>query len=754
MIGQNINQLINIAESQSDERLAQELNPQTETGMLGPTWLPASELSFRQKIRAEAQAQPQNNPPIVQQLAQSAMPQQMMPQQMMPQQMPMAPAGMSAQPMMPAGMPQQMPPQMMSAGGLVRYAHGGDVEGATTSEQNVLRGLWDKMTRRQKEEMMNKPSEGAHVPFNSYEEARRYEEFVDSPEWEQLVPGGSYEEPQRMSAGGLVRYANGGQVDPFEQQSESQRSWQLNRPFFPEGFSSPAAMLLRKQQFSLPPGIRGLSDLTEEQMREMATDAPIPEEFAPIRKDIVRKLREGAGYGTTEETETEIDALNILKQQGDALNQIQSLGGATGYLTRDNPDYERMSKAEDFYEGLMGSPWKSVGKRKGENMPTGFSPIDVRTEQDALTMSRYFANNPDSYKALQELQAEHGDLEGLLRFSEKEHIKEIDVTAEKRPVETVMGPPSPADDAAAAASFVGPPKPVEPVAKLEGIEILPKETSVESSTTSTIVGKDIEKGMQSELDMQLEEIMKPLLNQDNQMNRKWMAIAAGAFNAAQKGAPTLMAGLADLGGGVTAELQNLDKEDQKRAEALFDIYNKRQQLAELRRGHDLTYDAALRGQEVTLAGHRMSLEGKRYAADISWAKTVSDRIGASVDDVLNATKAFDAAKKADEIGDIGTVAYMGSIIDYMGQGVQSAGLEYDQMIGNLSRKEQEIKSDIPDFDPDNEEHRAEATAEFMEYLEDNPDMKMLWNDYWGKYEEGGLMPFDMTSFLTLSPRRS
>ena len=112
MIGQNINQLINIAESQSDERLAQELNPQTETGMLGPTWLPASELSFRQKIRAEAQAKPQNNPPIVQQLAQSVMPpmmpqQQMMPppQQMMPQQpmmppqqqMPMAPAGMSAQ---------------------------------------------------------------------------------------------------------------------------------------------------------------------------------------------------------------------------------------------------------------------------------------------------------------------------------------------------------------------------------------------------------------------------------------------------------------------------------------------------------------------------------------------------------------------------------------------------------------------------------------------------------------------------------
>ena len=74
MIGNSINELISIAERQSDERLAQELNPQTETGMLGPTWLPASELAFRQKIRAEAQAQPQTNPPVVQQLAQASMP--------------------------------------------------------------------------------------------------------------------------------------------------------------------------------------------------------------------------------------------------------------------------------------------------------------------------------------------------------------------------------------------------------------------------------------------------------------------------------------------------------------------------------------------------------------------------------------------------------------------------------------------------------------------------------------------------------
>ena len=107
MISENINDLIYMAERQSDERLAQELNPQTETGMLGPTWLPASELSYRQKIRAEAQAQPSNAPPVVQQLAQTAMPQPLQ-------------NNMASVPPAPIGMPQQpMPTQMMNEGGLI-----------------------------------------------------------------------------------------------------------------------------------------------------------------------------------------------------------------------------------------------------------------------------------------------------------------------------------------------------------------------------------------------------------------------------------------------------------------------------------------------------------------------------------------------------------------------------------------------------------------------------------------------------------
>ena len=116
MINNDINSLISMAEQQSDQRLAQELNPETETGLLGPAFISASELAYREKIRAEAQAQPNNSPSIVQQLAQAANPQVSM-QNEMP---------MPAAPMPPQQMPQQqMPPQGFAMGGLIKMANGG-----------------------------------------------------------------------------------------------------------------------------------------------------------------------------------------------------------------------------------------------------------------------------------------------------------------------------------------------------------------------------------------------------------------------------------------------------------------------------------------------------------------------------------------------------------------------------------------------------------------------------------------------------
>ncbi len=216
-----------------------------------------------------------------------------------------------------------------------------------------------------------------------------------------------------------------------------------------------------------------------------------------------------------------------------------------------------------------------------------------------------------------------------------------------------------------------------------------------------------------------------------------MAIAAGAFNAAQRGAPTLMQGLADLGGDVTGELQKLDKEDQDRALALYEIYLQEATLAETKRKTDLTYEAAM------------------YGHSIDSLKNIADRVGKNAKDVLDATKAFDTAKKNKTLGDFGTEQYIGSVIDYADMGVVSAGLEYNQEIAKLRSKENEIKLGIEDFDPNNPKHVAEATKEFMEYLEDNPDKKALVSDFWKKdslIEQGGTISFDRGALLTLKPR--
>lgn len=128
MIDSNINKLISMAERQSDQRLAQELNPQTETGLLGPAFISASELAYRQKIRDEAQARPMQSPPIVQQLAQQAT--------MSPvQPMPTAPMPMQQQ---------QMLPQAYAMGGLIKMANGGMPDPYKYNEKEIEDRARDK----------------------------------------------------------------------------------------------------------------------------------------------------------------------------------------------------------------------------------------------------------------------------------------------------------------------------------------------------------------------------------------------------------------------------------------------------------------------------------------------------------------------------------------------------------------------------------------------------------------------------------
>ena len=88
-------------------------------------------------------------------------------------------------------------------------------------------------------------------------------------------------------------------------------------------------------------------------------------------------------------------------------------------------------------------------------------------------------------------------------------------------------------------------------------------------------------------------------------------------------------------------------------------------------------------------------------------------------------------------------------------GVVSAALDYNQEIGNLNAKEKEILADIEDFDPNNPDHIKEAREEMTEYLNDNPSMRLLYNDYWSKRatqdEKGQTIPFDISSSLIIRP---
>tara|TARA_R110000787_G_scaffold49543_4_gene118688 strand:- start:154 stop:1734 length:1581 start_codon:yes stop_codon:yes gene_type:complete len=490
---------------------------------------------------------------------------------------------------------------------------------------------------------------------------------------------------------------------------------------------------------------------SDDLLRSRATDAPYDENTSPIGRDIRGLFRGAAGYGTIEETEKEITARQILEEQSKNLDAIQTRGDFTGALTRGVSDEElrRMTKAEKFYEGLM-----------GEARPTGISPVKGATETDSKTISRYFANNPDAYTKLQALQEKHGDQEGLLLFAEQ-NMKTGDKKTEIQALEEIQQqavtgglPPNtyydPVNgmiiDKATGKSIDADTTPdLDPTIHKQQIAVTGNNTPVVSNpTTITTAGgnagltDDVYRGQKQVLSEQMEKILNPLRNKDGQMDRKWLAIAAGAFNAAQKGAPTLMAGLADLGGGVTEQLQSLDKEDQERAIALMAIYQKQMQLDETARGHDLTYGASMNKNQLDLV------------------KAAADRAGKTSTSVLNSTKAWDAAKKNKTLGEFGSSDFAGSVIDYSEQGVSSAQLQYNTLLSKIRVVEEEIMDDINNFDPSNAEHMKEAMKEFKEHLNDNPDQKMIYNDYWtnrGYEKEGKLVPFDMTTSLRFQPNK-
>ena len=616
MIGNSINELISIAERQSDERLAQELNPQTETGMLGPTWLPASELAFRQKIRAEAQAQPQNNPPVVQQLAQA-----------------------SAPPMMPQQMPQQMPPQMMAEGGLVGYANGGMINSSDDLLRATFPEYFDSFGRRITPEIYD--------PYNDDMIQRN----IPTATGTKMV-----QEPESFNDPYFINDVNPDQqiVDDAINQLMVNQQNVADQPNIADQANVNAELAM---------GQRNLLKNREDEMLE---------------NRLTNMEKESEQYNQSSPTELEYEARQYFDARSDTLKDI---GRGLGKVITAPIDLAK-SAVSGYIDATTGLPI-------GVDLSEGKKEIQK--------------DDVNEIKTLEEIKQQMGPPQPT-----PAELKELEKISKN------------ADDNKQQVAVTG-----------DGNPIVNTGSTISQAGGNKGVTDDAFLAEEQRLSKAKEEIFK------GNMDRKWMAIAAGAFNAAQRGAPTLIQGLADLGGDVTGELQKLDKEDQDRAIALHEIYLQEATLAENRRKANLVYDAAM------------------YGHNLDSLKNIADRIGKTSKEVLDATKAFDTAKKNKTLGDFGTEQYIGSVIDYADLGVVSAGLEYNQEIAKLRSKENEIKLDIEDFDPNNPEHVAEATKEFMEYLEDNPDKKALVSDFWKKdslIKQGGTTSFDIGALLTLKPR--
>ena len=582
MIGNNINELIAIAESQSDERLAQELNPQTETGMLGPTWLPAAELSFREKMRSGAQAQQQqNNGSIIDQLAQQAMPPQMMPQGMPPQGM------MPQQPM-----PQQMPPQQ-------------------PMEQNAM------------------------------------------------ASGG-------MASGGIVNYANGGQITLDDL---------LNRTF--QDYSDPTQADLYQKTFP----------------RDTTYDTD------PFGLDKYTKLREAKG----ELPLTDRQTLDNVTQE--LLNIQTDDKNFDGKRILNEPNYERTVYTSPEVEPETANTNKTYAEllaEVGEIDSNAFGSTIMPFDRNLL---------PDTIKNI---------ATGAAGLPEKIGTGYVDLVK--------LGPdfdPFIASDDSG--KNITPPVDTTPVdidpnAIKEVIAVTGDNTPVVSNpTTITTAGgnagltDDVYRGQKQVLSEQMEKILNPLRNKDGQMDRKWLAIAAGAFNAAQKGAPTLMAGLADLGGGVTEQLQSLDKEDQERAIALMTIYQKQMQLDETARGHDLTYQASVNKSIIDLQKSTDPLDQLKYLQ-------TSAKDYASVNEKI-ATGLLDSSYK-----------YTNDIL-HSGQGNVVAQNNYNTYLDEIKTKENQIIEQVEkefntDYDPNNAEHKTKADNLYQSWLSKNTGLNNIRKDYY------------------------
>ena len=434
-----------MAERQSDQRLAQELNPETETGLLGPAFISASELAYRQKIRQEAQAQPNNNPPIVQQLAQAAM----LPQVSMQNEMPV-PAAPMPQQQMPQ---QQMSPQGYAMGGLIKMANGGMPDTFANPFMNLVEGEPYKAF--------------ANYPF-SYDGTGKIKSFEDDAEEQEVINKlredkkikkykdkiGSEQKELAGNVGSKILYGAG------DAQALTRYSKGENPDEFLYGRGRFDSALKRA---GLPP------DATPDMVSAYISGTP----SSAFQTAIPSTAISGINYGGIDNSL--ITPVNT--------NQIANIN----------------NKSDDS-DGVLTTDFK-VNIPSIINKPTGMHADIAKQSID----TGYMNMNPD------------------------------------------YQPPS-------------------------SIQQTPSTGAGKAAT------QDANIAALSDYEKLIEQSIARMTDDKGRMQNKWLRIAAGAFNAAQKGSPTFLGGLADLGAGVTEELIALNKEEQKQAQELFALYTAREKL--------------------------------------------------------------------------------------------------------------------------------------------------------------------------------
>ena len=564
MIDSNINKLISIAERQSDQRLAQELNPQTQTGLLGPAFISASELSYRKKIRDEAQAQPMRSPSIVQQLAQSAMsPMQPMPTAPMPMQQPMP-----------------MPQQPMQ-----RFQTGGPVAGAQP--------FAIAQTREEARKLLEQG-----IPVQLDYNVNFYQN-------DSLLNPVSIQDPLNVPIDDSITDPFTGPVLP----STDTRADELIQE---------AEIEQQKQPKFLQEQYQKLLDFNERKAKEL-------EEERKQREERKRKR-------------------NIQVDQDRLLNPLRP------------PQFDPLAGQD-----LRINPRPVPDVNMPDIGPAGRNPLVIASGPDTGFQNVDPSTIDKSPAAVPPSDDDIDDV--IVRTNTDPNAKDKnDPNANKQ---------NPLTD--------------------DDKRQLGNINNMVSSGVGSAAQKDIAYAASSDYQDLINKAIAKMTDEKGRMQNKWLRIAAGAFNAAQKGSPTLLGGLADLGAGVTEQLLALDADEQKQAQELFALYSAREKLR--LDSYNSKYD--LQRNERT----DYATNVKSYNADLAR--------------LLN-TEISDDFEEQD--------AYAELAIQYADMGIKPAQYRYARFIKEIAAKQNEINTK-PDIS------EAEAREELQSYLEDNKHLKLIYDNY-------------------------